>query len=125
MSSYPKVRDNRKHDRRISAVRCRACREFTVGPEMWLCPKCMKPPPRTDYNEVRLRSVRVLRCPKGEFKPGATFTLVQFREGLHDGTWPLGMIVRAEYGDFVAVCGKGKHYREPAEVLPREWLEAI
>jgi len=85
----------------------------------------MKPRVLRDYNEARLRSVRVLKCPKGQFKPGATFTLVQFREGLHDGIWPLGLIVRAEDGDIVAVCGKGKHYRKPANTLPRQWVVAL
>ena len=66
-----------------------------------------------------------MKCPKGEFKPGATFTLAEFRFGLHDGTWPLGMIVRAEDGDIVAVCGKGRHYRDPGEHLPLEWIVAL
>ena len=125
MNVYRKPRDTRKHDTRATAIRCRSCREFTVGPEMGLCPRCMKPPAPREYNDVRLRSVRVLKCPKGEFKPGATFTLSEFRFGLHDGTWPLGMIVRAEDGDIVCVCGRGKAYREPVGVLPREWVVAL
>ena len=126
MNSYTKYRDNRKHDTRISAVRCKACKTFTVGPEMGLCPKCMKPPVPRDHNGDRRRAVVVLKCPRGIYTPGeASFTREQFRLGLLDGIWPLGMIVRNEGGDFVCVCGKGKHYREPVVVLPRQWIVAL
>jgi hypothetical protein len=69
--------------------------------------------------------VRVLKCPNGDYRAGASFNLAEFRDGLRAGIWPLGMIIRAEDGDIVAVCGKGSEYREPAERLPRQWVEAL
>jgi hypothetical protein len=35
------------------------------------------------------------------------------------------MVVRDCDGDILAVCGKGKYYREPAEKLPRQWTREI
>jgi hypothetical protein len=90
---------------------------------MGLCPKCIKPPPRKDFNEERLRSVRVLKCPGNLFRD--TFPLVQFRDGLKMGIWPLGMVVRDCDGDIVAVCGVGKCYKHPAATLPRQWLREL
>jgi hypothetical protein len=35
------------------------------------------------------------------------------------------MVVRGERGNIVAVCGRGAAYREPAEVLPRQWVREL
>jgi hypothetical protein len=93
---------------------------------MGLCSKCLKPEKTSkdkDSNGERPRSVVVLKCPHNTFRGG--FTREQFRDGLKAGIWPLGMVVRGEGGRMVAVCGKGKYYRDPAETLPRQWLREI
>ena len=111
----------RKHDTRITAVRCKVCGVYTVGPEYGMCPKCIQPPvpPHADRDQ---RSVEVLKSK--EFRPGAKFTLVEAEAMLKDGIWPLGTVIRMG-GEIVAVCGKGRFYREPADKLPRQWTRTI
>jgi hypothetical protein len=85
-----------------------------------------------ESHQPKVRRVFPLKCPHGEFPvvPYTTgFDLAQFREGLRAGVFPLGMIVRAEDGDVVAVCGVGKAYRtqngnggqQIVNALPRQW----
>lgn len=111
----------RKYDTRITAVRCKVCGVYTVGPEYGMCPKCIKPPVHLEATGDH-RSVEVLKSTG--FRPGAKFTLVEAEAMLKDGIWPLGTVIRMG-GEIVAVCGVGKHYREPADKLPRQWTRRL
>lgn len=112
----------RKYDTRITAVRCKVCGDFTVGPEYGMCPKCIKPPTHLMDVNGEHRSVEILKS--SGFNRGAKFTREETEKMLADGHFPLGTVMRFG-GQIVAVCGVGKCYREPAAELPRQWTVAI
>lgn len=91
--------------------------------EMGLCWKCVLPP--SHYEPMgRPQPVKVLKSSDEAFV-GGTLNQEQFEQSLKMGVLPLGMVVRHPNGDILAVCGKGKYYRDPAEVLPREWTREL
>jgi hypothetical protein len=109
--------------------RCKWCGRMAnvSGMAYDLCTDCLhesEVAPRA-YNEHRAGQIKVLFAPRDDMLVGKTFTRDEFRAGLRMGTWPPGMVVRGEDGYLVAVCAKGKLYRNPADVLPREWTRRV
>lgn len=104
----------------------RKCRSSAM--EYGICRECLyggKPRGAQAGQKRRPMSVVVLRDPSKTYRPNSAFNIVEFRQMLRDGLWPLGMVFRMGRGEIVVVCGQGKAYRRPAERLPRQWLRRL
>ena len=116
----------RSRNEKVPQVTCPSCCKSVAAKmaEYGICGRCMdlaesKPQPQSGWR----RGVTVLKCPHGEIAPGSRFDLTSFHMTRRAGSWPLGMVIRAEDGAMKCVCGDGKAQFN-GQLLP-QWLRRI